>query len=79
MNGGDQSETTSLRSPRLFGIMVVAVLIITFLSFVATLLAPLLVAEPPTALESRTLIACDFGFKSGFGALVGLFGGKVTS
>jgi hypothetical protein len=59
--------------------MVVVVLLITVLSFIVLLIAPLLISEPATALESRTLTACDLGFKSGFGALVGLFGGKVTS
>lgn len=79
MSGGNPPDSTSLRSPRLFGLMVVAVLFITVVSFIAILILPFLASEPPTELQRTALTACDFGFKSGLGALAGLFGGKVSS
>lgn len=53
---------------------------ITVISFLLlAILYPLLFTIPLSALEERALRMCDWGFKTGLGALAGLLTGKFAS
>lgn len=79
MAGEDPSENTSLRSPKLFGVLVVAMLLITLTCLVGIVGLTFFVSQPLAAVENKAFGVFDWGFKFGVGALVGLFGGKVTA
>ena len=79
MAGEDPSDNTSLRSPKLFGLLVVAMLLITVTCLVGIVSLTFFVSQPLAAVENQAFGVFDWGFKFGVGALVGLFGGKVTA
>ena len=73
-------ENTSVRFPKIFNWAFLAVLGITVISFLLlAILYPLLFTIPLSALEERALRMCDWGFKTGLGALAGLLTGKFAS
>jgi len=72
-------ENTSVRFPKIFNLAFLTVLGITVVSFLLlTILYPLLFTVPLSALEERALRICDWGFKSGLGAIAGLLTGKFA-
>ena len=79
MAGEKPPEDTSLRSPKLFGMLVLAMLLMTLACLAGILGLTFFVGQPLADIQTRAFGVFDWGFKFGAGALVGLFGGKVTA
>ncbi len=72
-------ENTSVRFSRIYNVAFIAVLAITVLSFVLpTLFYPFLFTVPLSALEERAIRLCDWGFKTGLGAIARLLTGRLA-
>jgi hypothetical protein len=56
-----------------------AVVAITLLGFIAEIIMAILWSDPLTTLQERVSSSADWAFKAGFGAILGLLGGKQTS
>jgi hypothetical protein len=63
-------------SPR-FKIVLICVMLLTILCFFANLGLAIWGNDTVEAQENMRA-TCDFGFKAGFGAVLGLLGGKVS-
>jgi len=61
-----------------FKMIFLSVLSLTILSFVATIALAVFVNNPSTAVQGA-IETCSTTFKMGFGAIVGLIGGKALS
>jgi hypothetical protein len=77
--GDNSEENASLRSPKLFGLLVLAMLLITLICLCAIVGLTFFTDQPLADIQNRAFGILDWGFKFGAGALVGLFGGKVTA
>lgn len=79
MAGDNSEENASLRSPKLFGLLVLTMLLITLICLCAIVVLTFFTDQPLADIQNCAFGIFDWGFKFGAGALVGLFGGKVTA
>ena len=75
MNENTESDSKKIELERNFKLAVYAVCLFIVLSFV--IMIYLSFQEPLNTSQTKIINNCDFMIKTGFGALVGLLGGKT--
>jgi hypothetical protein len=74
----DTTDTSRIDLPWIYKTAFIVTVIFTLLFFLTTVAVALWLDEPSG--QQQTLFSsCDTAWKAGFGAIIGLIGGKLTS
>jgi hypothetical protein len=71
-----RKKTAPRRLSEGYKIILIAVIVLTVLSLIIEICLAIWAHDPPTGFQNNLFGAADFGWKTGFGALIGLLGGK---
>jgi hypothetical protein len=76
--GSSRNRTKKEALSATYKMVLIYVGALTLLSFVVEIALAIWGKDPPTGFQNTLFLGADFGWKAGFGAIVGLLGGKQT-